>query len=101
MRSPRSLADAPQVLLDRLAIPGEARSRRARPARQTLGDRGCHAVDRGTASASSRTAGRDDEPLGIRNGRVQQFDLETDNGMQIGRLRSGDESDRTIETVVV
>ncbi len=94
-----ALADPAQVLLDGLAMTGQAGAGRARTSWQALG----HVGRRGSGGASRapRAPCRDDDPVRVRDGRIEQFDLETDDRMQADGLGRADETDGAVEAVVV
>ncbi len=101
MRSARSLTDPSQVFLDGLAMPWQPGARGARPAGQTLGHARGERFIGGPAAASSRAPGRDDQSIGVRDGRVEQFDLETHDRVEAGRLGRRHEPDRAVQAVVI
>jgi hypothetical protein len=84
---------------------GQEHPWRPRPNREPFADIERRRSVRGrlqAASASaSRPASRLDDPIGIRNGRIQQLDLETDNRMESDRLGRGDEADSPVEAGMI
>ena len=52
-------------------------------------------------SATTGPAGRDDDPVRIRDGRIEQLDLETDDRVESHRLGRGHETDRAVQPGVV
>ena len=103
MRAAGPLADPPQVLLDRIAMAREPGPRRAWPGGEALVDL-CRPWNRtlvGTGDPSARPARPDHDLVGIRDGRVQQLDLETDHRVEPGRLGRVDETDRAVQPGVI
>ena len=102
MRSARSVADAAEVLLDRVAMAGQSRPLRAGPCRAALvGERQVEGRLPGFAARPPTPTGDHDDAVGIRHGGIPQLDLDADDGMQAGLLGCADESDGTVEAVVV
>ena len=63
-------------------------------------DRGAPPVRTG-GSATTGPARRDDDPVRVRDGRIEQLDLEPDDRVEPGRLGRGDEPDRPVQAGVV
>jgi hypothetical protein len=106
MRTPLAIADASVILLDRLPMTGQSGTLRAWPIRQALdGIRSgsVAGVRCRPASAASprRSPGGDDDPMRVRDDRVEQLDLGPDDRMDTGRLCRRREPDDAVETLVV
>ncbi len=104
MRPAAALADPAQILLDRRAMTGQPLPLRPWPRGHALKD----GVREERSSASLRPAGpspgttrRHDDPARIRDGRVQQLDLQPDDRMQADRLGRPDEADRAVQPGMV
>jgi len=107
MRSAHSLADPAKVLLDRWPMTGQPGTGGSRPGRPALG----RIEGRGLArrptriscglAATTRSAWRDDDAGWVGHDRVEQLDLEADDRMDPDGLGRADETDRTIEAVMV
>ncbi len=95
-------ADPAQVLLDRLAMAGEARALGPWPLRDAV-ERHPRRVPgvRCPPAASSRAPRRDHDPVGVRGGRVEQLDLDPDDRMQPDGLSRPDEAHRAVQAGVV
>ncbi len=102
VRAACALADPAQVLLDRLAMAGEARALGPRPLRDAVerDPRRDPGVRRPPA-APSRSPGRDHDPVGIGSGRVEQLDLDPDDRVQPDGLGRPDEAHRAVQAGVV
>ena len=103
MRPATALADPSQILLDRLAMAGQPHPLRPWPRRHALHDRIGEGRRRclGSAGPSPRATWRDDDAARIRDGRVQQLDLEPDDRMQADGLGRPDEPDRAVQPGMV
>ena len=103
MRAADPLDDPAQVLLDRGAMTGQSGMRRPRTGGQALGRVGQRTVARSGRGRSPTTgpACRDDDPVRIRDGRVEQLDLETDDRVEPDRLGRRHETDRSVQPGVV
>ena len=104
VRPATALADPAQVLLDRLAMTGQPRAPWSGPDRHALGGlvgREIAPAGAGSGTASSRPPRDDDDPIRVRDGRVQQLDLQSDDRMQPHGLRRADEPDRSVKTRMV
>ena len=103
MRSARPRADPAQVLLDRIAMPGEARALGAWPRwtafrHDRFGGRGGRW--RGS-TAPALTPGRDDDTGRIGDGGIEQLDLRPDDAVEADLLGRAHESDRAVQAVAV
>ena len=91
MRPAAALADPAQVLLDRLAMAGQPGALGPRPDREALGHgriaRRCGRVGPAAAPSPRPRRGRDHAPVRVRDGRVEQLDLEPDDRVQARRPR--------------
>ena len=100
VRPPGALTDAAEVLLHRIAMPGQSGTVRTRPGGPTLDDEravGCQRLP----GSSPPTTGRHDHATGIGNGRIDELDLHADDGVEAGVLGRPDEPDRPVQAVVV
>ena len=111
------LDDPTQVLLDRGAMAGQSGVRRSGAGGQAFGGVGQRVVAGGTGnrrvdrdetaplraggSATTGPARRDDDPVRICDGRIEQLDLETDDRVESHRLGRGHETDRAVQPGVV
>ena len=111
MRSALGLADSAAVLLERLAMTGQPVAFGARPirlplARRRLG-RGRWAGRRTsggrlpTTAAPDRPPGRNRDPVGIRDDRIADLDLDPEHGLQAGLLDRRLPPDDAVEALVV
>ena len=105
MRAARPLADPAQVLLDRVAMAGQPRPLGPWPAAGRRRDgalvaTGLRPPCRASA-APDAAPGATTIPSGIRDGRVEQLDLEPDDRMQADGLGRADEADRAVQPGVV
>ncbi len=96
----RPVADAAEVLLDRIAVTGKLRPPGPRSGRPALGHQWLRRRGFGAAPARS-TPWRDDDGIGIRHGRIEQADLRADDPMQSGLLGGTHEPHRAVQAVVV
>ena len=99
---PRS-ADPAKVLLDRLAVAGEAGAARSvvgRGVPRSRSGRRCRVVA-DAPPRRPRSARRDDDPVRVRDHGVAQLDLEPDDRVEPDRLGRADETDHAIQAVVV
>ena len=110
MRPANPLPDPTQVLLDRRSVAGQSGADGPWAGGPTLGRVERWGLAGNTqnlarvswrGAAAARSSGWDDDAGRVRNGRVEQLDLETDDRMEPGSLGCADETDRAIEAVVV
>ena len=96
------VADPAQVLLDRARWPGSrARRGRGRAGRPSTAPAPGSVDGRATPPRrAARRAGIDDAGR-VRDGRVEQLDLDADDRADAGRLRGRGEADRAVEALVV
>ena len=96
------LTDPTQVLLDRRPMARQAGARRPGPDGHALGHvRGRRVSGDATGDATTWPTGGDDDPVRVGDDRVEQFDLETDDGMEPRRLRRAGEADRPVQAGMV
>ena len=102
VRAADPLPDPAQVLLDRVAMARQPGTGRARAGGQALGRVGRRPADvRAAGGRAARPACRDDDPVRVRDGRIEQLDLETDDRVEPDRLGRADEPDRAVQPGVV
>ncbi len=103
MRAAAALADASQILLDRLAMTGQPLTLGPRPRGDALddgiGEERCGILR--PAGPSPGPARRHHDGARIRHGRVQQLDLQPDDRMQADGLGRPDEADRPVQPGMV
>src|SRR4051794_39582614 len=106
MRAADSLPDPAQVLLDRGPVTGQSGTGRT-GARWAALDRvrwlGRSGASRGvrTGPAAARSSWRNDDPGWVGNDRIEQLDLDPDDRVEPDGFSGADETDRTVEAVVV
>ena len=104
MRSATPVADPAQVLLHRLAMARQAGPSGSRASRHAVLGRHRSAAPRHRRSRPARSPGpsRDDhDPAGIRDGRIEQSDLQPDDRMQADGLGGAHEPDGAVQSRVV
>ena len=99
MRTARRVADAAEVLAQRLTVARQAQTVRVRPGRTPVQRNRCRLLFGGAAPGRSST--RHDEPMGVGDRRVEQLDLQTDDRAEPRRLGRRDEPDGAVEAPVV
>jgi hypothetical protein len=97
-------ADPAVILLHRIAVARQASAVGSRPSRHAL-DRpaieGRLVSEARSPRPGRRAPGRDDDAGGIRGRRVEQLDLDADDGMESHGPRCGREPDSTVEALVI
>ncbi len=103
MRAARRRPDPPQVRAHDGAMAGQARAVGTRSGRSALArDRGRRLERPCPAPTGPPPApGRDHDRGRVGRGRVEQLDLDPDDGVQAGRARRGQEPDGAVQPVVV
>ena len=110
VRAADPLADPAEVLLDRIAMPGEPgyvpdEGGPAGPRRRPRGVPDPPSRARGPADSSPAPTScppcRDDDPVGVRDGRVDELDLDPDDRVEADGLGGADEADRPVQPAVV
>ena len=101
VRTSLALGDAPEILLHDHPMARQAPSFRARPGRIALASHG-HRLDgrRSTTTASEPTP-RDHDAAGVGDRRIEELDLQADDGPEAGLLRRGGKSDHAVQPEVI
>ena len=100
MRAADAIADAAEVLLDRVPVPRQLRPLWSRSVGPALDGEWRLGGPFGSASTRA-SAWCEDDCVGVGNGRVEQVDLRTDHPMDPDLLGRAHEPDRAVQSVVI